>query len=214
MMSFAGSRILRRALPVFLALFLTSCAAARVATHDVSLDPVDVPAGVYHMDGEHWSIVFDVSHFSYSRFVMRFDRAKAKLDLHPEQLGKSKLEATVEAASVDTNVPQLDTMVKQLLKADRYPDIRFVSTRMTRTGETSGTVTGNLTIAGETHPVTLDVTFNGAAPNPLTGDDTMGFSATGSFRRSLWGLGDWRPAVGDEVRVRIEAEFEKPKSAS
>ena len=203
----------RLTIALALALVLASCAAARVATHDVSLDPVDVPAGTYHMDAEHWSVLFDVSHFGYSRFVMRFDRAKATLDIHPGELDKSRLKATIEAASVDTNVPALDSMVKGLLKVKRYPDISFVSTRMTRTGKTTGTVTGNLTIAGETHPVTLDVTFNGASPNPLTGDDTMGFSATGSFRRSLWGLGDWRPAVGDDVRVRIEAEFEKPKAA-
>ncbi|NIJ41803.1 polyisoprenoid-binding protein YceI [Parvibaculum indicum] len=204
----------RLAISLGLALLLSSCAAARVATHDVSLDPVDVPAGTYSMDADHWSLLFDVGHFGYSRFVMRFDKATATLDLRPNDLAKTRLEATVEAASVDTNVSELDAMVKELLKADRYPDIRFVSTRMTRTGEATGTVTGALTIAGETHPVTLDVAFNGASPNPLTGDDTMGFSATGSFRRSLWGLSDWRPAVGDEVRVRIQAEFKKPKETS
>lgn len=197
-----------------LVLLLASCAAARVATHDVSLDPVYVPAGTYSMDADHWSLLFDVGHFGYSRFVMRFDNATSTLDLRPDDLAKTRLEATVEASSIDTNVPELDTMVKKLLKADRHPDIRFVSTRISRTGETNGTVTGDLTIAGETHPVTLDVTFNGASPNPLTGDDTMGFSATGSFRRSLWGLSDWRPAVGDEVRIRIQAEFRKPKGAS
>ena len=204
----------RLAISLGLALLLSSCAAARVATHDVSLDPVGVPAGTYSMDADHWSLLFDVGHFGYSRFVMRFDKATATLDLRPNDLAKTRLEATVEAASVDTNVSELDAMVKELLKADRYPDIRFVSTRMTRTGEATGTVTGALTIAGETHPVTLDVAFNGASPNPLTGNDTMGFSATGSFRRSLWGLSDWRPAVGDEVRVRIQAEFKKPKETS
>lgn len=207
-------RAVRLTASMGLVLLLASCAAARVATHDVSLDPVDVPAGTYSMDADHWSLLFDVGHFGYSRFVMRFDNATATLDLRPDDLAKTRLEATVEASSVDTNVPELDTMVKKLLKADRHPDIRFVSTRISRTDETNGTVTGDLTIAGETHPVTLDVTFNGASPNPLTGDDTMGFSATGSFRRSLWGLSDWRPAVGDEVRIRIQAEFRKPKDAS
>ena len=207
-------RVLRLTASMGLALLLASCAAARVATHDVSLDPVDVPAGTYSMDADHWSLLFDVGHFGYSRFVMRFDKATATLDLRPDDLAKTRLEATVETASVDTNVAELDAMVKKLLKADRHPDIRFVSTRMSRTGETNGTVTGDLTIAGETHPVTLDVTFNGASPNPLTGEDTIGFSATGSFRRSLWGLSDWRPAVGDEVRIRIQAEFRKPKETS
>ena len=89
MSSITGS--VRLATALALAFVLASCAAARVATHDVSLDPVDVPAGVYHMDAEHWSVLFDVSHFGYSRFVMRFDRAKATLDIHPGDIDKGKL---------------------------------------------------------------------------------------------------------------------------
>ena len=67
---------------------------------------------------------------------------------------------------------------------------------------------GDLTIHGVTQPVTLDVTFNGGAPNPLTGHHTLGFSATGHFSRAAFGLVHWYPAVGNEIRVRIEAEFE------
>ena len=72
-------------------------------------------------------------------------------------------------------------------------------------------MTGNLTIAGRTHPATFTVAFNGAAPDPLTGEDKLGFSAEGTLDRSVWGLGKWWPAVGNEVRFRIEAEFAKPK---
>jgi hypothetical protein len=51
--------------------------------------------------------------------------------------------------------------------------------------------------------------INGFAPDPLTKADKLGFSAQGHFSRSQFGLGTWYPAVGDEVRVRIEAEFVK-----
>jgi polyisoprenoid-binding protein YceI len=60
--------------------------------------------------------------------------------------------------------------------------------------------------------VTLNVTFNGGAPNPLTDKHTLGFSATGHFSRSAFGLGRWYPAVGREIQLRIEAEFESEKS--
>ncbi|MGY9013571.1 MAG: YceI family protein, partial [Rhodobacterales bacterium] len=72
---------------------------------------------------------------------------------------------------------------------------------------TTAELTGKLTMAGNTHLVTLDVTFNGGGKNPITQVDTLGFSATGQFKRSDFGLGAWIPAVGDDVTLDIEAEF-------
>jgi polyisoprenoid-binding protein YceI len=89
----------------------------------------------------------------------------------------------------------------------RFPKITFESVSLKQTGEKTATLLGNLTIHGQTHPVTLNVTFNGGSPNPLTGDDTLGFSAQGSFDRSQWGLSSWWPAVGNDVHVAIQAEF-------
>jgi polyisoprenoid-binding protein YceI len=57
----------------------------------------------------------------------------------------------------------------------------------------------------------LAVTFNGGAVNPLTGDDTLGFSATGHLDRGSFGLGAWFPAVGNELRLTVQAEFIKPR---
>ncbi|HEV3106186.1 MAG TPA: YceI family protein, partial [Trinickia sp.] len=113
---------------------------------------------------------------------------------------------------VDTNVPLLDKLVKgpDMFDASTSPTIRFVSKRFTRTGQASGKLDGDLTIRTVTRPVTLDVTFNGYGRNPLTKADTLGFSAQGRFSRAQFGLATWYPAVGDEVHVRIEAEFERP----
>lgn len=121
------------------------------------------------------------------------------------------MSVTIDAASIDTNVPLLDKMVKSpsLLDVERYPEIRFVSTKFERTGEARGTLTGDLTIHGVTQPVTLDVTFNGFAPDPLTKKDTLGFSAEGHISRAKFGLATWYPAVGDDIHVRIQAEFDK-----
>ncbi len=191
---------------------LAACTPLRVVTHSVSRTEADVPAGRYAMDAHHWSVVFDVDHLHYSRFVMRFDRAQATLDWTSGGLETATLEAVIDATSLNTNVSALDAMVKgpQMLDVQRYPEIRFTSTHFTRTGEARGTLTGNLTIRGVTQPVTLDVTLNGYAPNPLTKQPTLGFAATGHFNRSAFGLTSWYPAVGDEIGVRIEAEFAQP----
>jgi polyisoprenoid-binding protein YceI len=192
------------------------CTPLQVVTHTVSANETRVPQGHYELDPHHWSVLFDVDHLKYSRFVMRFDRVNAALDWNAGGLDASTVTASIDAASVDTNVPLLDKLVKgpDMFGVERYPQIRFVSTHFQRTGETTGTLTGDLTIRGTTHPVTLDVTFNGFAPDPLTKEDKLGFSAEGRFSRSQFGLGTWYPAVGDDVHVRIQAEFVKPKAAS
>ncbi|CAG4914876.1 Protein YceI [Paraburkholderia saeva] len=189
-----------------------ACTPLQVVTHTVSTTETRVPVGRYTLDPNHCSITFDIDHFKYSRFTMRFDRKTAQLDWNPGGLDKSAVTVSIDASSLDTNVPILDRMVKsdQMLDVARYPEIRFVSTRFERTGDSRGTLTGDLTIHGATQPVTLDVTFNGFAPDPLTKQDTLGFSAEGRFSRSKFGLSTWYPAVGDDVHVRIQAEFVKP----
>jgi polyisoprenoid-binding protein YceI len=61
--------------------------------------------------------------------------------------------------------------------------------------------------------VVLDLKFNGYGVDPLTKENKLGFSAQGHFSRSQFGLGTWYPAVGDDVRVRIEAEFARHADA-
>jgi polyisoprenoid-binding protein YceI len=208
-------RILRVLTPLLLVVVLASCTALRVVTHEVDDNPVKAPAGTYHLDPHHWSVLFDVDHFGYSRFVTRFDKVEAVLEAVPSAPGKSRVSVTVKAGSVNTNDPELDAMLKgpDMFDVAAFPDIEFRSTAVKRTGPKTGEVVGNLTIRGQTHPVTLAVTFNGAAPDPLTGEDTIGFSATGNFDRSQWGLSAWWPAVGNDVHVSIQAEFVKRKSA-
>lgn len=196
------------------ALSMSACTPLRVVTHSVSADEAQVPAGKYAMDADHWSITFDVEHLKYSRFVMRFDRAHASLDWNKGGLEASTVDVAIDAASVDTKVPLLDKMVKgsDMFDAATYPTIHFVGKRFVATGSARGTLEGELTIRGVTRPVTLDVTFNGYGRNPLTKADTIGFSAHGAFNRAQFGLGTWYPAVGNEVHVRVEAEFERPKT--
>jgi polyisoprenoid-binding protein YceI len=203
-------RALKGILAGAMALAAAACTPVAVLTHHVSTDLANVPAGRYTLDPHHWSVSFDVSHFGYSRFAMRFDKASAVLDWRAGGPAASRVSATIDAASLDTNVAALDTIVKgsDALDVARYPAIRFESTGWTPTGDHTGKLSGNLTIRGTTQPVTLDATFNGYGRNPLTKAPTLGFSASGSFSRSAFGIPTWYPAVGDDVRVRIEAEFE------
>ena len=185
-----------------------ACTPLQVVTHTVTTTEASVPVGQYTLDPNHTSITFDVEHFKYSHFMMRFDRKTGQLDWKEGGLDKSQVSVTIDAASIDTNVALLDKMVKgsDMLDVERNPQIRFSSTRFERTGDARGKLTGDLTIRGVTQPVTLDVTFNGFGRDPLTKADTLGFTAEGRFSRSRFGLTTWYPAVGDEIHVLIQVE--------
>ena len=85
----------------------------------------------------------------------------------------------------------------------------FTSTTIETTGPFTGRVTGNLSLAGVTKPVTLDVTYNGAMASAAlyAGRPALGFSARGTLPRSAYGLTRYADFVGDEVEFIIEAEF-------
>ncbi|SAL61646.1 YceI like family protein [Caballeronia arvi] len=190
---------------------LMACTPLQVVTHRVSANEASVPPGRYQLDAHHWNVSFDVDHFHYSRFVIRFDKTTAQLDWNADGMSGSSVRATIDASSVNTNVPLLDRMLKgpDMFDVARYPSIVFASTGFQRTGDDKGVLTGDLTIRGTTKPVTLNVTFNGHAVNPLTKQETLGFSADGHFSRAQFGLTTWYPAVGDDVHVAIQAEFSK-----
>ncbi|WP_233807757.1 YceI family protein [Paraburkholderia sp. HP33-1] len=200
-----------RALLGAMLLSAIACTPVQVLTHSVGQNEARVPSGRYDIDPDHTSITFDIDHLKYTRFTMRFDRKQGQLDWNDGGLERSTALVTIDAASIDTNVPLLDKMVKSdsMLDVARYPQIRFASTRFERTGDARGTLRGDLTIRGVTQPVTLEVTFNGFALDPLTKKDTLGFSADGHFSRAKFGLATWYPAVGDDIHVRIQAEFVK-----
>lgn len=185
------------------------CTALRVITHETTVDLAAVKSARYEIDPHHASVHFKVLHFGYSFYVGRFDEIAASLDFAAEDPTRSRLEVRIRTASVDTNNPELEEMLRgrSMFDSAAFPEATFVSRGIERTGPASGRISGELTVKGRTAPLTLDVVFHGAAPNPLTGEDTLGFSATGTFSRAALGLTAWEPAVGDEVTLEIEAEF-------
>ncbi len=178
-----------------------------VLTHLPSRDPASIRAGHYVTDPDHRFLMLEVAHLGYARVLARFERFAAEMDLDPAHPEHFHLMARIEAASFSTGVSGIDEAVLRLLQAETHPVITYEASRITRTGPNTARVDGRLAIAGRAAPVSLDVTFNGAAPNPLTGAFTAGFSAAGRFERSAFRLSRWTPAVGDEIAFRIEAEF-------
>ncbi|ANP44998.1 YceI family protein [Candidatus Viadribacter manganicus] len=185
--------------------------AATPATYPIA---IDLPAGAYQLDPRHASVIFRIRHEGLSWFTARFDTKDASLTLDPADPTRSQLRATIETVSVNTGVLNaqgeraFDRSIARALGAEATPAITFVSTSIERTGEHTGRITGDLTMNGQTHPMTLEATFDGSAVDPLRrGATVLGFSAHGSINRSDWGVTEWRAFTGDEVQIVIEAEL-------
>ena len=193
---------------VALALALSGPALAQSpAQHD----PARVEAGTYGVDPSHTQVVFSVSHMGFSNFTGTFSGASGDLTLDPKTAGASALKVSVPVASVMTTSGKLNDELKsaQWLDAGQYPDMTFVSTKVTPTGKGRAKVTGDLTIHGVTRPTTLDVSFVGAGANPLNKKYTVGFDAKGDITRSDFGVKTYVPLIGDTLHLTIAGAFEQ-----
>ncbi|MGE0740010.1 MAG: YceI family protein [Hyphomonadaceae bacterium] len=175
---------------------------------------VDLPAGSYRLDPRHASVNFRIRHMDLAWFTARFDTRDATLVLDPADPSRSQLTASVDATSINTGVLNaqgeraFDRTIGRALGSDTAPAITFTSTAIQRTGKHTAQVTGDLSMNGQTHPVTLDVTFDGGAVDPLRGgSQVLGFSAHGTIDRTQWGVTQWQAFTGDDVQIVIEAEL-------
>lgn len=165
----------------------------------------------YEIDPDHAVVAFLVDHVGYARVLGRFTDISGHFmyDAANRELGT--VEVTIGAASVDTDHEARDGHVRgsDFLDVEAHPSMTFTAEGGTATGENTGTVTGDLTLLGQSRPLTLDVTLNKVAPYPFGHrKETVGVSARGSVTRSAYGM-DYAVAnglVGDEVQLIIEVE--------
>lgn len=177
----------------------------------ISTDPATAPAGLYRLDPGHASVTWRVSHLGMSMYTARFDRVSADLTFNPTDLAASSVTVVIDAASVSTGHRNADgeaafdtKVANEALRAATNPQIRFQSTAVVRTGPTTGQITGDLTLNGQTRPVTLEASFYGHRANIFTGRHMMGFSARTTIKRSEWGVANWAGPVGDDVEIIVD----------
>lgn len=186
------------------ALFLTACVSAP------RTDPAELPAGAWTLDPAHASVTWRIRHLGLSWYTARFDRAEASLEFDPQTPESAQITAIVDANSISTGDREFDETLRgsSWFAAERHPEIVFRSTRIEPTSETTGRVHGDLTVKGVTRPVVLETEFYGGLFNPLEGAQALGFGADMTIDRTEFGIGNLPGNfIGDEVRVRIEAEF-------
>ena len=202
-------------------------ALAAVSPWAVALDrgaTPPVPAGAYTLDKPHTSLIFRVSHMTFSSFTGRFTNIAAKLDFDPVHLANSRVSVTIDPRSISSdNAPSgfLEMLSgKDWLGAEQFPQITFRSKSIDVTGANTLRIRGELTLHGVTRPITLDASYNGGyAGQPMDPHARIGVSARGKFKRSDFGVSIGIPApgsnlgVGDEVEMVFESEFTGPPLA-
>lgn len=192
------------------ALLALPCAHAASETKPAKTEPAAVQPGSYAVDPHHTRVLFSVSHLGFTTWYGDFTGVSGTLDLDPKAPEKSAVDIHIPADSISTTNAKLDGELKgdQWFDAAKYPDIEFKSAKIVLTGKTTAKLTGDLTFHGVTQPVTLAVKYNNAGPNPMNKKYTVGFDATGSIKRSDFGVKTYVPLVGDEVGIIISAGFE------
>lgn len=169
-----------------------------------------VAAGTYTVDAGHTQVLFTVNHMGFSTYSGQFTQPTGTLVLDPKNHANDRVEIVFPIDRVSTTMPALDAHLKRadFFDAAKYPEGRFVSTRVTVRGS-NATIGGNLTLRGVTRPVVLAAKFVGAGTAPMGAHKTnVGFSATTSIKRSDFGIIYGIPLVSDKVDLVINAAFE------
>lgn len=181
-------------------------------------DKARVAAGTYKLDPNHTLIGWRVDHLGFSDYFGVFGDSTGTLTLDPKNPAAARVDVTIPVSKVLTASPGLNAHLLRPGKDGAAPDFfgphpadaKFVSTRVMpgRDGR-SASILGNLTLNGQTHPVTVAARFKGAGPGMMGGKATVGFQGKATILRSQWGIMAGIPLVSDKVELDISAPFEK-----
>jgi len=171
-----------------------------------------VMTGTFQIDKTHSEAAFEVRHL-ISKVRGRFADFEGTIEYDEEKPAQSKVNVTIQAASVDTNTPDRDQHLRSddFFAVEQYPTLTFVSTAITPTGSGAFDVAGNLTMRGVTKPIVIPVSYLGKAQDPW-GNEKVAFEGEVKLNRKDFGL-NWNAAieaggflVGDEVKVSLSVQ--------
>ena len=184
---------------------MATVAVPKTATTTWNIDPV------------HSVAEFKVKHMMISNVKGQFTGLKGTLTLDSDDLLNSRIEASIDAASINTRDSQRDAHLKSpdFFDVEKFPTLSFDSTHVTRSGEAELTVDGDLTIHGVTRKVTFEVEGPTAPGKDPWGNTRLGLAATTKINRKDFGL-TWNAAletggilVGDDVTITLDVQLVK-----
>lgn len=162
----------------------------------------------YTLDPAHTDVIFTWSHFGFSHPSGVAQISQGTVVFDDKDPARSSVQVTMPIKDFDTHVPTLNEEFQsaQFFDAAQYPDATFKSTSVKPLGGETYRVMGNLTLHGMTHAVTLDVHLNKQGAHPMSKKQSIGFDASGTLKRSDFGVKAYLPYVGDDIRLQITTE--------
>ena len=167
--------------------------------------------GTWDLDPAHTRLGFAARHAMVATVRGSFGVFSGVLQLDHADPTRSTAEVRIDAASLTTGNEQRDTHLRSadFLDVEKYPEIVFRSSRAEVVDEDTYKLHGDLTIRDQTHPVTLELDFQGSSPDPF-GNQRAGFEGRTTINRKDWGL-TWNVAiegggilVGDKVKLELD----------
>ena len=169
----------------------------------------------WKLDPAHSVAEFKVRHMMIANVKGQFAAITGTMTLDPNDVTRSRIEASADAASINTRDAQRDGHLKSpdFFDVEKYPNLRFASTRVEREDEGQLKVIGDLTIHGMTREVTFDVDGPTPPHKDPWGNTRIGVSAATKINRKDFGL-TWNAAletggilVGEDVQITLDLQF-------
>jgi polyisoprenoid-binding protein YceI len=178
-----------------------------------------LPTGTWNVDPTHSRVGFTVKHIGISKVRGEFGEYSGQLVIAED--GTATASGTVNVASIDTSDANRDGHLKSadFFDTENHAEITFASTSITAIDDENYEIVGDLTLRGETHPVTLKAELGGTENDPQ-GNERVGLEITGELSRGEYGmkfnmaLGSGNLAVSDKVKLELDISATKQTDAA
>jgi polyisoprenoid-binding protein YceI len=177
----------------------------------------EVTTTTWNIDPVHSAAQFKVKHMMISNVKGEFTSLKGFLEFDEQNIENSRVQAEIDASTINTREPQRDAHLKSadFFDVEKFPTLSFRSTNVSRKSDGELAVTGALTIHGVTRPVTFAVEGPSESTKDPWGNTRIGLSGTTKINRKDFGL-TWNAAletggilVGEEVTITLDVQFVK-----
>lgn len=189
--------------------FIKTTALAVIIAGTSLILPSQAQAADYVIDTQkaHAFIQFRIKHLGYSWLLGRFNDFDGKFSYDEAKPAASKVEVNIRTASIDTNHAERDKHLRsdEFLGVGKFPQARFVSSGYKENADKSAALSGNLTLHGVTHPVTINVKPVGNGPDPW-GGYRRGFEGSTTLKLADYGINYNLGPASTEVELFLSVE--------
>jgi len=187
---------MNRFLTVLGMLAVTTVFSSTTKADDLKADPV------------HSFVVFDVHHFGAGYVYGTFAGPTGNVSYDANDLTKTSFDLSVDVSTIDTRNENRDKDLKgpDFFDAKQFSTMTFKSISVSKTGDNTMSVTGDLTLRGVTKSITVPMEFTGSGKG-MKGETRDGFRADFKINRGDYGMtADPEPVIGNEIHIVVAIE--------